>query len=656
MFGKSKGVSPKVTENQNYLKKHGYLQGDLDVALNSCLEAQGKVWPEEFDALKYIEAALRVMPVLKANLPILTFEELRLASDLVAAGQNHLFASWPPAGKQDADKKRFFAQVAQLNAKYPGGLKAYHTNAVKLLAEAKEGKNPLEGWTPEVPSGERVSAGSPAFLAFEKAGMDVVGQTAFVLVAGGLGERLGYNGIKIALPVDSVTGKSFMQWYAEYILAFQARACRGGKVIHLAIMTSDDTHAKTVDFLSKNANFGLKDEQLHVMKQEKVPSLVDNSARFALESKDAYSLETKPHGHGDVHSLLYHTGLVQQWKKLGVKYVAFFQDTNALTFRALPAVLGVSVKNHFDYNSLTVPRKAGEAVGGIAKLTRTDGTTMTLNVEYNQLDPLLRATVNEKGDVPDETGNSPFPGNINVLVLELTSYHKTLEATDGLMPEFVNPKYKDKEKEKFTKPTRLECMMQDYPKLLPSGSKVGFTQIDRWLCFSPVKNNVEDAAKKAAAGTPPESASTGEADMYNASAEMLRRAGMNVEYGPKAEPLGIPVTLGPQVHLAPSFATTWFELMKKVKGGSISATSSLVVEGDCNLKNLELDGALVLKPCGKTVVKIDGLRESNKGWELVPLEKGEKAPEEIAMRGYKLVQKWSRTLAYADGKEHTIKQ
>lgn len=34
------------------------------------------------------------------------------------------------------------------------------------------------------------------------------------------------------------------------------------------------------------------------------------------------------------------------------------------------------------------------------------------------------------------------------------------------MPEFVNPKYTDGTKTKFKSPTRLECMMQDYPKSL----------------------------------------------------------------------------------------------------------------------------------------------------------------------------------------------
>jgi UDP-sugar pyrophosphorylase len=42
---------------------------------------------------------------------------------------------------------------------------------------------------------------------------------------------------------------------------------------------------------------------------------------------------------------------------------------------------------------------------------------MVINVEYNQLDPLLRATGNPEGDVNCETGFSPFPGNINQVIL-----------------------------------------------------------------------------------------------------------------------------------------------------------------------------------------------------------------------------------------------
>jgi len=70
----------------------------------------------------------------------------------------------------------------------------------------------------------------------------------------------------------------------------------------------------------------------------------------------------------------------------------------------------VSARKGYDVNSLAVPRKAGEAIGAITCLTHTDGRKMTINVEYNQLEPLLRATSHPEGDTNDDSGFSPFPG------------------------------------------------------------------------------------------------------------------------------------------------------------------------------------------------------------------------------------------------------
>ena len=51
---------------------------------------------------------------------------------------------------------------------------------------------------------------------------------------------------------------------------------------------------------------------------------------------------------------------------------------------------------------------------------------MTINVEYNQLDPLLRATVSPEGDVNDDSGWSPFPGG------SLPAHYRYLTASHAL--------------------------------------------------------------------------------------------------------------------------------------------------------------------------------------------------------------------------------
>jgi len=43
-------------------------------------------------------------------------------------------------------------------------------------------------------------------------------------VAGGLGERLGYNGIKVSLPFELITEEFFLNYYIDFLMAYQKRA------------------------------------------------------------------------------------------------------------------------------------------------------------------------------------------------------------------------------------------------------------------------------------------------------------------------------------------------------------------------------------------------------------------------------------------------
>ena len=121
-------------------------------------------------------------------------------------------------------------------------------------------------------------------------------------------------------------------------------------------------------------------------------SIRNANGAIACDPNDPYKILTKPHGHGDIHYLLHSSGTAQKWLDEGRTYILFFQDTNGLVFRSLLACLGVAVSRNFSANSITGPRKAKQAVGAICCLKREDGTSITTNVEYNQLDPLLRNT------------------------------------------------------------------------------------------------------------------------------------------------------------------------------------------------------------------------------------------------------------------------
>jgi UDP-sugar pyrophosphorylase len=567
--------------------------------------------------------------------------QLQLASELVADGQSHLFSDWDAPRIHDKEKQRFMATLLNAHLAYPGGLTAYTRNARLLLAEAAAGANPFDGCTPAQPDLVDLSSFGSDYDAAEAVGLRCFAESAVVLVAGGLGERLGYHGIKLDIPVEVTETTSYLAHYASVIKAASRRL---GRAIPLIIMTSRDTDEGTRASLAANKNFGLEAGQITILRQELVPALSDMKANLALEKK--YELLLKPHGHGDIHTLLHTSGTAKKLADSGVRYLLFIQDTNGQVFNAALAAIGVSEQRGYDFNSIAVNRIPGEAVGGIARLVRKGAPDLTINVEYNLLDPLLRATVSPEGDVPDASGFSKFPGNINLLIVRLAPYLKVLESSGGVVAEFVNPKFSDGTRTSFKKPARLETLMQDLPKNFTSGEKVGVTVFDRTWCFSACKNNLTDAAQKVIQNGPPESASSAENDFYEAGRTKLRTAGMLVEDGPRQMLRGVPFTTGPRVILRPSFALTLAEVREKIHGGSISGDATLILEGDVRLENATIpEGASLVvhaKDDAPTSLK-DFTATSASRFVIQPLTdeemQSEKVPEYLRIRGYRIVKR-----------------
>jgi UDP-sugar pyrophosphorylase len=271
------------------------------------------------------------------------------------------------------------AQLADLDSTYPGGLAAYLSRAKALLRDSAEGLNPFSDYEALIPEGESLtfdhqdtsSRTGMTFSEAEQLGIQHISGVAFVLVAGGLGERLGYSGIKLSLEANLCSNKSYLEVYIKYIQAMQylaqQQAPEGTTVrTPLVIMTSGDTDSQTRQLLKDNNNFGHDD--ITIVTQDKVAALKDGAAGLALEDDDRWTIQTKPHGHGDVHHLLWREGLIDKWEASGKTHVIFLQDTNALAINAVIPTLGVSVAKGFHMNSICIPRHAGEAAGAIVRL------------------------------------------------------------------------------------------------------------------------------------------------------------------------------------------------------------------------------------------------------------------------------------------------
>lgn len=186
--------------------------------------------------------------------------------------QEELIALIKSAGPEQA--KGLCEQIVKLDKVTPTGMKNYLERGRKLLESSMKGENPFDKYKPEVPTGIFLKPSEAEFYYYEELGLQELSKIGFVLIAGGLGERLGYSGIKIDLPVCTIEKDyCYLKYYANYALACKERAKKfltpeqqADFYVPFAIMVSDDTMSRTVALLEKNDYFGLGKERVDIVK------------------------------------------------------------------------------------------------------------------------------------------------------------------------------------------------------------------------------------------------------------------------------------------------------------------------------------------------------------------------------------------------------
>lgn len=182
--------------------------------------------------------------------------DLKNVIDLLEeVGQSEIVKKLKEVSKEE--QEAFVNQINDLDKACRGGIKDYIKRAKILLANSEQKKNSFHEYKIEVPYDiPHITVGNEEFYELEKLGFNELKTSVFVLVAGGLGERLGYNGIKIGLKTELLTLRTYIELYIESILAYENRVRKKEKVsddwfIPFCIMTSGDTHEGTIELLKK---------------------------------------------------------------------------------------------------------------------------------------------------------------------------------------------------------------------------------------------------------------------------------------------------------------------------------------------------------------------------------------------------------------------
>lgn len=578
------------------------------------------------------------------------WEELQALREVLSSDeldQRHLFDGWPQSPEAYTQEQwDLLSELYVFKNCYFGGVEQYVRNGKRLFLEMK---NPEpEFLSIDIPSNlyeaPSLFERSDELTMLEWEGVRLAQRCVFVLVAGGLGERLGYSGIKLSLPVETATKCCYLEHYLKWINHI------AGPNAPVVIMTSGETHDKTQQLLP-HVSPGM--HNVHLLKQETVFCFSDISAHLAL--KDGKLLR-KPHGHGDVHALLYRATdplsgkrLVDIWRLQGYSYVVFFQDTNATATLTIPLSLAISARERLSMNFTCIPREPKEAIGLLCDVRmHGTGVAATRVVEYNKLDDLsnLLAKPVEHSCATGKSQNLSFPGSVNTLILHLDDYATVLAKSHGTVPEFINPKFIDDEKTKF-KPARIETLMQDVALLFDAEKyKIGGTNFPR-LTYQPVKNSLQDGVQKALKEQSPYCATTGERDFYEVMRQRLQAAGLklprcltdncDVTVGGGIKVKLLPVVVADVVAMGASLEDITRVLFPNPEAVKISERSVLIIQGRVRVESLVLDGALrLVGPMEEHLPPfvVSDLSVNNTGWVVRSVRDDEDVDEIVRMRGF----------------------
>jgi len=202
-------------------------------------------------------------------------------------------------------------------------------------------------------------------------------EVGVIIMAGGLGTRLGSDKIKGAFDIGLPSHKSLFCILCERILSLQRRVGRG--IIPLYVMTCDINEEETRDFFRDHNYFGLSPENVRFFSQGVLPCIAFNGD-FLLD--ESGKISSSPNGNGGLYQALAVTGMLDDMTRRGVRFLHCFSVDNILCKVADPIFVGLCVENNIDCAAKVVTKhNPKERVGVLCR----DSKGRPGVVEYSEM-------------------------------------------------------------------------------------------------------------------------------------------------------------------------------------------------------------------------------------------------------------------------------
>ncbi len=310
---------------------------------------------------------------------------------------------------------------------------------------------------------------------FEAAGIDAIkkGEVAAVLLAGGMGTRLGFDLPKGCYNVGQTHDLFIFECLINNLMDVVKKA---GAFVPLYIMTSEKNDEATQSFFKEHDYFGYNPEYIKFFIQD-MACAVDYQGKLLLEEQGR--LATSPNGNGGWFASMAKAGLCDDLHAKGVKWINIFAVDNVLQRIADPVFIGATILGGYVSGSKVV-RKV-EPAEKMGLLCLEDGQPSI--VEYYEMSKEMSEAQADDGSLLYKYG---------VILNYLFSVEKLEEIVNNKMCVHVVEKkipYVDENGEKVspTEPNgyKFELLVLDMIHMMDNN--LAF-EVDRVHEFAPIKN------------------------------------------------------------------------------------------------------------------------------------------------------------------------
>ena len=296
------------------------------------------------------------------------------------------------------------------------------------------------------------------------------GKVAVLVVAGGQGSRLGYEGPKGAYPIGPVTGNSLFYFHARQVVGLSKRYHVS---VPFYVMTSEVNDAPTKKHFEENDYFGLNKDDVIFFQQGVWPTLTPEGLLILDEPGHIFM---SPDGHGGTIAALDKNDCLADMAQRGITSVFYFQVDNPLVAIAEPAFIGLHAMEGADISLKVCAKRAPDE--GLGVVVTRDGHSEI--VEYTELTDAQKQRTTADGELYFKYGSV----GIHIFSLDFLKTEASRDMPLHIASKKI-PMCDETGKIVASPGKKFEKFIFD---VLPNAVKVVNVAFNREDEFSPVKN------------------------------------------------------------------------------------------------------------------------------------------------------------------------